>query len=151
MTIADTFCKSVPQLPSVWDASRLALGVACLRKHWYATARGLRLNGGTSVHLEWGKAYHHCTEIFDREILAGVTREDVCLYTLNMAFEVSWDFGQQQPRWGQWVDLFQCQDPELLPSKRSPGKLVQNRNRCKYARKAQTDIPLAHWNDDRMR
>ncbi len=152
MTIADTFCKSVPQLPSVWDPSRLGPAVACLRKHWYVTGRGLRLNGGSSVHQDWGKLYHACTEFFDQQILAGGPREEACLDTLNMAFNATWNPEEDRPVWGQWVDLFQCQDPEWVPRKRGIAHMdvapkVQNRNRCKYARKAQQDIPLRPMED----
>lgn len=141
-SLADTFCKSFPKLPSVWDPSRLAPPVACLRKHWYQTARGLRLNGGTNVHLEWGKAYHECCEFFDNLLLDGTDREEAVLQTVGWAHMISWNGETHQPRWGRYVDLYQCTDPEYLPGKRNPETMVLNRDRCKYARKAWEEIPL---------
>lgn len=140
--LADTFCKSVPDLPSIWDPTRLTLAHSCLRKHYYATMRGLRLNGGTPVHFEWGKAYHACTEYFDLCLLAGKSRENACLQTLAYALTISWDTEVGAPRWGQWVELFQCTSPEFVQGERDPSTKVLNRARCSFARKAWQEIPL---------
>jgi hypothetical protein len=140
--LADTFCKSVPKLPRIYDPTRLAHMVACLRKHYYATYRGLRLRGEPSVHLAWGKAYHECTERFDLCLSEGLSAEAATQRAMTLAFDISWDYVLKQPKWGQYVDLFQCTDPEYKPGLRKVEHMVLNRDRCKYARKPQTDIPL---------
>lgn len=141
--LADTFCKSLPKMPLIWDPSRLAPPIACLRKHWYMTARGLRLNGGTNVHLEWGHAYHACCERRDLALISGLSDETATMQAITLAFELSWDFEGDRPRWGKYVDLYQCTDPEYMQGKRNPQAQVLNRDRCKYARKAWEEIPIS--------
>lgn len=132
--IDETFCKTLPTQPFIWDPSRLRVAMNCWRKHWLQTVRGLRWASSASIHQEWGSAYHLAVETFDRALLSKLDREAATEMALQTAFSESWDEERKQLKWGEWVKLFRCSDPEKRPHKKHPEHMVKNRVRCSYAR-----------------
>lgn len=139
-------CISMPNVLKFWDASRIAVAKTCWRKHWLLNVRGLRRRGGSSVHLEWGKAYHACVELYDNLVTVWhASPENAGLGALALATMESWDHARGQPKWGEFFTLFRCTDPATRAHKKDASKQVARpaSERCPWSREWFEEIPLA--------
>lgn len=69
------FCTSVPNLQRAWDSTSLGLLQECPRKYFYQMVANYSPRG-TSIHLQFGIAYHKALEIFDHAIVDGAEHEE---------------------------------------------------------------------------
>ncbi len=81
-----------------YDNTSLSIFKECPRKYYYAIIEGWRSPGKVAT-LEWGKAWHEVTALYDLRMAEGLGVEGSLLESMRLAFELSQEgFGDDSYR-----------------------------------------------------
>lgn len=117
------FCESVPSLQRAWDSTSLTAILSCPKRYEYEIIRGFR---GSSVDLEFGGFMASALERYQKERLAGKSREGALLPALRWLLEDTWN--EDGSQWGgRWEAQWKCAGTEKYVNARG------NRAKCPYA------------------
>lgn len=127
----DPYCKTLPGQLRAWDATSLRTLMECPRKFQLMQNEGWRLRG--NIHLEFGTLYHEAAEMFDKALLAGVSKE-----------QATWDVFKHIATLPAavletaYLPVWRCTSPAEVIGVRSK-KLQKNTKRCPRAKVPQFD------------